>query len=205
MITSFSGPNRFLSNFWHAPIEVEVTVVMTKTGITFSWPVKADTVEHGFQACKAADGKDFYAIMNSASPAIAKQMGRNVGMIPEWEEIRVEVMRQLVTAKFEQNPDEAIMLADTGDVELIEGNHWGDTFWGICRGKGENNLGTILMGVREFIQEVLWDVLDEQAQDDAVHTHHPAARKQNPYSEGTYRHRVWSDRYHHHLLNERQR
>ena len=41
------------------------------------------------------------------------------------------------------------MLIKTGNTELIEGNFWGDTFWGICDGVGENNLGKILMRVRK--------------------------------------------------------
>lgn len=35
---------------------------------------------------------------------------------------------------------------------LIEGNDWGDTFWGMVDGEGENNLGKILMRVREEIK-----------------------------------------------------
>ncbi len=40
-------------------------------------------------------------------------------------------------------------LLATGDQTLIEGNTWGDTYWGVCRGVGLNNLGTLLMQVRE--------------------------------------------------------
>jgi predicted NAD-dependent protein-ADP-ribosyltransferase YbiA (DUF1768 family) len=36
----------------------------------------------------------------------------------------------------------------TGDAELVEGNTWNDRFWGVCRGKGRNELGRILMRVR---------------------------------------------------------
>ncbi len=39
--------------------------------------------------------------------------------------------------------------------ELIEGNHWNDTFWGICNGNGENNLGKILMKIRHEINPIL--------------------------------------------------
>jgi len=40
-------------------------------------------------------------------------------------------------------------LVDTGARDLIEGNTWGDTFWGISGGKGENNLGKLLINQRE--------------------------------------------------------
>ena len=43
-------------------------------------------------------------------------------------------------------------LIDTGDAELIEGNWWGDKFWGVCEGEGENHLGKLLMEVREMFK-----------------------------------------------------
>jgi hypothetical protein len=41
----------------------------------------------------------------------------------------------------------ALLLA-TGDMELIEDNDWDDTYWGVCNGAGENNLGKLLMKIR---------------------------------------------------------
>jgi len=35
---------------------------------------------------------------------------------------------------------------------LIEGNTWGDTYWGVCRGRGSNNLGKLLMKIREVLR-----------------------------------------------------
>lgn len=31
---------------------------------------------------------------------------------------------------------------------IIEDNHWGDTFWGVCGGVGENHLGRLLEEIR---------------------------------------------------------
>lgn len=44
-----------------------------------------------------------------------------------------------------------LMLLATGDAVLKEGNTWNDVFWGVSlkTGQGENNLGKILMRVRE--------------------------------------------------------
>lgn len=61
-------------------------------------------------------------------------------------------MYEVCRAKFLQNPDLADKLVATGDAELIEGNTWGDTVWGVCNGSGENRLGEILMRVRSEIQ-----------------------------------------------------
>ena len=38
----------------------------------------------------------------------------------------------------------------TEDAELIEGNWWKDTYWGICDGVGENRLGQMLMWIRDL-------------------------------------------------------
>ena len=57
-------------------------------------------------------------------------------------------MYQILKSKF-QNPELSKLLLETGDCELIEGNTWGDQFWGVCKGVGENNLGKLLMKVRE--------------------------------------------------------
>lgn len=61
-------------------------------------------------------------------------------------------MHDLVLRKFTAHPDLTELLLVTGDAELIEGNTWGDTTWGVCRGKGENLLGKILMAVRETLR-----------------------------------------------------
>ena len=56
-------------------------------------------------------------------------------------------MLELLHLKF-RHPVLKDQLLATGDVELIEGNDWGDEFWGVCCGKGSNNLGKLLMLVR---------------------------------------------------------
>ena len=58
-------------------------------------------------------------------------------------------MYDVCKAKFTQNPELAEKLLATGEQELVEGNNWNDTFWGMCRGKGKNMLGNILMKIRE--------------------------------------------------------
>ena len=44
-------------------------------------------------------------------------------------------------------------LLETEDEYLEEGNTWGDKVWGTVNGVGANNLGRILMEVREILQE----------------------------------------------------
>ena len=47
----------------------------------------------------------------------------------------------------------AAFLLDTGDLYIEETNSWGDTFWGVCEGKGQNVLGNILMGIRTDLRK----------------------------------------------------
>ena len=72
-------------------------------------------------------------------------------MRADWEVIKVDMMFNLVYDKFSKNPYLRDLLLLTKDFELEEGNNWGDTFWGVCDGVGENHLGKILMDVRTYL------------------------------------------------------
>lgn len=69
----------------------------------------------------------------------------------EWDDIRIDVMIDLLLQKF-QKPELAQMLLNTGDKDLIEGNDWNDTFWGISNDRERNILGLILMNIREKLR-----------------------------------------------------
>lgn len=145
MISKFTGEYSFLSNFYHSPFCYQGNI----------YP----TAEHAFQAYKTLDGTQ-RIIFHSAdltndrtelSPGQAKQLGRKLDLREDWEEVKVDVMRDVLRAKFEFYPCRE-MLLETGDQELVEGNHWNDTFWGVCRSKGKNTLGKLLMEVREELR-----------------------------------------------------
>lgn len=134
-IRGFFGPYRYLSNFYPAPIQ-------GPDGITYP------TSEHAFQAAKTNDTLVRKAISRLATPGQAKRAGRTVELRPDWDSVKLDFMYHIVSAKFSQNPDLAAALIETGDMLLEETNRWGDTYWGVCNGKGENHLGRILMRVR---------------------------------------------------------
>ena len=136
-IDSFTGQYRFLSNFY--PAEVELV------GVTYP------TVEHAYQASKTLIPTEREIIRAAKTPGQAKALGRRVSIVPEWNQIRIGIMRDLLSKKFANKVLRA-ELVETGDAQLIEGNYWGDTFWGVCRGKGQNWLGKILMEVREELK-----------------------------------------------------
>jgi N-glycosidase YbiA len=134
-IKSFHGEYRFLSNFYSfGDIVWE--------GIVFP------SVEHAYQAAKSTDWNEQVQISAAKTPAKAKQMGKTIQhKIKGWSRIRLAVMENLLRQKFSY-PAAADALLATGDAELIEGNTWGDTFWGVCNGEGENHLGRLLMEIR---------------------------------------------------------
>lgn len=150
MIDHFDGEYAFLSNFypWDAQLRryvAEAPVLMY--GQTYR------TVEHAFQAAKTANKGERLLIRLASTPGQAKRLGRKVKLRPDWNEVRVNVMFTLVFRKFTEHKFLGDLLLATGDHELIEGNNWNDTFWGVCRGKGENQLGQILMRVRSELAE----------------------------------------------------
>jgi hypothetical protein len=71
-------------------------------------------------------------------------------MRPDWDEVKIEVMRDVLVSKFQHNSELRQKLIDTGDAYLEEGNWWGDTFWGVCKGKGQNKLGLLLIQLRNL-------------------------------------------------------
>ena len=87
-------------------------------------------------------------------PIASKKLGRRVQLRPDWEEVKVGIMEEIVRAKFTQNEDLKQRLLATGDLVLEEGNSWHDTFWGVdARSrKGKNHLGRILMQVRQELR-----------------------------------------------------
>ena len=143
-IESFREPYDFLSNFYNCKIIYK--------GITYN------NAEAAYQAQKCPERALEFCELSGAQ---AKKLGRLVEMNPNFEAKKLVIMTEILTEKFYQNPVLMEKLLATKDAELIEGNWWGDTFWGICTNKkmdhiGENWLGKILMSIRnkEKIEEI---------------------------------------------------
>lgn len=133
-IESFSNEYRFLSNFYPRSI------------IVGGWDWLSS--EHAYQAAKSLLRHEWSMIQNCPSPGSAKRMGRRMTLRPDWDTFRLLAMGEILEAKFTQHPDLKLKLIMTNPIELIEGNQWGDTYWGVCKGIGENNLGKLLMKLR---------------------------------------------------------
>lgn len=137
-ITLFKDDNRFLSNFYPCSIVLD--------GVDYP------SVEHAFQAAKTRDLGIRMTMRGLGTPGKAKRFGRTIELREDWGSVKLEVMEKLVRYKFTNDWYLAERLLKTGDAKLIEGNWWGDTFWGVCMGEGENHLGKILMKVREELR-----------------------------------------------------
>ncbi len=136
---TFRNSFDFLSNFYEAKVVVD--------GICYQ------SAEAAFQAQKCVDVADKAAFAD-LSAVKAKRKGQQVKLRPDWDDVRICIMEEVVRAKFNQNPHLATRLMATGQMPLVEGNDWNDTFWGVDvkTGKGENNLGKILMKIRSELQ-----------------------------------------------------
>ncbi|MCR9120133.1 MAG: NADAR family protein [bacterium] len=113
------------------------------------------TVEHYFQAQKFAGTEHEEELRVVPSPMVVARMGRarKRPLRPDWEEVKDDIMRDAVFAKFSQNDDVRELLLSTGDEEIVE-KTTRDRYWGCgTNGDGKNMLGKILMEVRTKLRE----------------------------------------------------
>ena len=144
MIGPFTGPWECFSNF--SPHAVRHAFAPGETRVF------CQTLEHGYQAAKTLNPQERAMILAAPTPGNAKRLGRKAVLRPDWETIKLQVMETLVFEKFYQNPGCRAALLASGQEKLVEVNTWNDTYWGVCRGCGENHLGRILMKVRTALQ-----------------------------------------------------
>lgn len=131
-ILGFFGEYRWLSNYHLIDIKHE--------GITYP------STEHAYQASKTKDKKIRKRFLNLTC-AESQKMGQQIDKINNWDDIKLQVMLSVLIEKF-RDKELRKKLLNTGNKHLEETNHWGDKYWGVCNGEGENNLGKLLMVIR---------------------------------------------------------
>lgn len=150
-ILTFTKPEtRWLSN-------------MTRVKIPYKGIIYPST-ENFYQAMKYDEGC-YYQVgggvmevrnyISLLKPNESKQFSKENPMTnPKFEENKLEIMRYAQRQKYRQEPFKSKLLA-TGDAYLEEGNWWHDRFWGcdIKTREGENNLGKIIMEIRESLRD----------------------------------------------------
>lgn len=139
-IYGFFGNFRWLSNFYllDTPIIYE----------DMAYP----SAEHAYQAAKSLDRHVRQKISEIKLPRDVKSFAKTITLRDDWEKNKLFVMTDIVTLKF-HDINLRNKLLNTGSLYLEETNSWGDTYWGVCDGRGENYLGKILMMIRSDIRE----------------------------------------------------
>ena len=155
--------NKEFSSFYESNFKIEDVVYKS-----------AEHAYQGLKAKKFGDETHFAKIVKAKSAQSAKSFGKKVEKFDAemWNESKEDVMRQVLRAKFSQNPPIRKLLLDTGD-KLIANADPRDSYWGIgtssgtsvaknpSKWKGQNKLGKLLAELRdEFRAE---DAEDEAA------------------------------------------
>jgi ribA/ribD-fused uncharacterized protein len=113
------------------------------------------TSEHAYQAAKFEDPEIIGMIQMATSAHEAKQIAKanKEHTRPNWHQVNLGIMREIVRAKLYQHAYIQKKLLETGDMEIIEDSPY-DAFWARGpNGDGQNNLGKIWMELRAELRE----------------------------------------------------
>lgn len=142
MIYEFRGDFNWLSNFYSCKVKYK--------GYEFG------SVEQAYMFAKNDTCDDWLKFCQTNSPGICKQQSKLIKIREDWDSVKLNIMEYLLEQKFNQDPFKSKLIA-TGNRNIIEGNYWGDSFWGVDLNLnpnyGENHLGRIIMKIREKINE----------------------------------------------------
>ena len=151
MIDCFDGDYRFLSNMYPLPQKIKV-VYTGIDSVCKNGSIEVDNTEAAYQAGKADNPKIFENLNGIQSKKLSHKIKMTTKDIEDWDTYKkFMLMKRLLKMKF-AIPELKEMLLATGDEELVEGNYWHDTIWGVCDGVGENHLGKMLMEIREDLR-----------------------------------------------------
>ncbi|UVO55921.1 NADAR family protein [Sphingomonas sp. SUN039] len=118
------------------------------------------TVEALYQACRFPHLPEIQQmILDEASPMTAKMRSKpyRSQSRPDWDDVRVAVMKWVLRVKLAQNWTRfSALLLDTGDRPIVEDSRK-DDFWGATtqdddRFAGRNVLGRLLMELRDKLR-----------------------------------------------------
>lgn len=127
-----------------------------------------DSTEHYYQAQKTTDEGLKKQIRECKTPKESKNLANSVPLRVDWDDIKYEVMKKAIMAKFSQNESFKQILIGTKNEELVEDSPY-DYIWGCGRdGTGQNLLGKVLMEVRETLNTLLGVTEVNNTKDDFV-------------------------------------
>lgn len=112
---------------------------------------KFKSVENAYMFAKRPNDVEWLNKCLSMSPGDVKKASRFISVREDWESVKLSVMYELLKQKFTQEPFRTDLL-NTGGENIVEGNRWNDTFWGVdvkaTPNVGENWLGRLIMDIR---------------------------------------------------------
>ena len=134
----------------------------------FTYP----TVEHAFHAQKVNDddSNEYKKLFTDDIDAKdAKKFGdkkyfeeNNFELRSDWNEKRVEIMKDITKEYYKANPEMVEKLIETDTAELIHRGPRIDGFWGVDKNDNKNHHGKILMELREKFKNQ--EISEEQEQ-----------------------------------------
>jgi ribA/ribD-fused uncharacterized protein len=116
-----------------------------------TWP----TSEHYYQAQKfeGTEWEEKIRLLKTPKEAARQGRDRSLPLRQDWEEVKDEVMSEVLSAKFTQSRELKAILLATRDAVLIEDSPV-DYYWGCGKdGSGQNKLGKMLMALRDRLRQ----------------------------------------------------
>lgn len=141
MIYRFRGNYNWLSNFY--PVKIKLKDIV--------YP----SVENAYQSMK---NNNIYwkHYCRDNSPKDVKIKSKTIKIRKNWDNIKIKCMEFCLIQKYQQEPFKTL-LKKTKNENILEGNDWGDSFWGVDLtvnpNYGENNLGRLIMDIRKKLYE----------------------------------------------------
>ena len=137
-IDSFTGYFDFMHNNFQTPVYYD--------GILYP------SVTHAYHAARSSDEVTRRAILNSETFQILGNIAIRIEDPLGWQEKKVKVMEQLIRDKFRRSKELQDKLRMTENRELVmtyQEEKKNNLYWGVVKGKGQNQLGRILMKIRD--------------------------------------------------------
>lgn len=137
-IDSFTEYFDFLHNNFQTPVYF--------SGILYP------SVSHAYHAARSNDERTRRAILNAETFQALGNIALRINDPIDWQERKVKIMEQLVRDKFRRSKELQERLKLTEGRELVmtyTDNNSKNNFWGVVKGNGQNQLGRILMKIRE--------------------------------------------------------
>lgn len=110
------------------------------------------SVEHAYLYYKY-DAVDFRnKCLSNIEASEIKKLSHNLKPTKNWNNVKLDIMYKLLKIKFSKEPFKSLLL-NTENQNIVEGNNWDDTFWGVdvnsTPNYGENHLGRLIMKIRD--------------------------------------------------------